>query len=75
MEIKPPGNDKIIPAKRSKKIYLTWQTNFINGNMMAAFGNGTLTSNPALQGRFGFDLGYGMIELPFNFPITFKVGN
>lgn len=75
MEIKPSDNDKIIPPKSNKKVYLTWQTNFFQGNIMDVFNSGkALPHDPSLSGKFGIDLGYGLMEIPYNFVIPFKFG-
>jgi hypothetical protein len=76
LEFKQSGNDKMIAPRSTKKLYLTWQTNFVPGNIMQAFGSGTLLpNNPALQGSFGVDIGYGLMEIPYNFTLPFKFGN
>ncbi|MFZ1422909.1 MAG: hypothetical protein WAS55_03725, partial [Saprospiraceae bacterium] len=68
------GN-KMIQAKHSKKVYLTWQTNFFQGNILQAFGIGDpLISNPTLKGQIGVDIGYGNIQIPYQFTIPFKIG-
>ncbi|MFZ1255822.1 MAG: hypothetical protein WAR77_05685 [Saprospiraceae bacterium] len=75
VEFKTLDGNKMIQAKHSKKVYLTWQTNFFQGNILQAFGIGDpLISNPTLKGQIGVDIGYGNIQIPYQFTIPFKIG-
>lgn len=76
VEFRTHDDDKIIKPGRKKKMYLTWQTNFFQGNILQAFGIGEpLISNPSIKMEMGFDLGYGNVQIPYKLSIPFKIGN
>ncbi len=76
IEFKSADASKMIPGKTKKKYYMSWQTNFFNGNILQMFGNGeALPYTPGIQGKIGMDFGYGIMEIPIDIRVPLKFGN
>ncbi len=76
IEFKSADGSKTIAGKRIIKYYLSWQTNFFNGNILQMLGNGqVLPHTPGIVGKIGVDFGYGIMEIPMNIQVPIKFGN
>jgi hypothetical protein len=74
VHLKPNQASNTIAAGESKQIELSWQLDW-NQQLLNFFQPNGFELQPVIRGFIQFDLGYGVVKVPYNFTTPLQFGN